>query len=173
MRKIIYSLIAISLLCIIVFINYEFKPLENKDPEPTVNSDNGMMNQEPESPSITTVTGYFFFDYVDIRERLAGDEEEEYYYYMDRYFQTYSFELITPTEDTDEKTDTGDDYEDYFKERGMDILSLPNKLTNKDGLFFKNGDYISVEIEGPIMESFPAQAKITKVERIATRTVYR
>jgi hypothetical protein len=84
---------------------------------------------------------------------------------MDRYFQTYYDSLFVLTDSANEATAADDSYEDYYQEIGPDILSLPDKYRSQ----FKNGDFIAVEIEGGIMESYPVQAKVKKAEKIAPR----
>lgn len=174
MRKLIYSLLAILLVGIIVIYIKEAQREEiDVSTIRVVEYDaNQISQQDVESieKAKQVFEGYFYFDNIDIREPLDESEEEEYYYYMDKYFQTYYKELTKSVFDKSEAEEMEDDYEDYFQDLGLNILPISNKAKTRN---LRNGDYISVEIEGPILESFPPQAKVINVERIEPRTIYK
>lgn len=112
MRKILFILIPIFLLCsIVVVFVLEFNTTEPENTSPSRNADNQNSNQDLDAEPIT---GYFYFGYIDMREKLEADDEEEYFYYMDKYFQTY-YRKITIAEENKSRN---------LKKRIMKITSV-------------------------------------------------
>ncbi|KRG09391.1 hypothetical protein ACA29_23450 [Lederbergia galactosidilytica] len=84
---------------------------------------------------------------------------------MDHYFQQYYNKIILPDERIDSKSPEGN-YVEYFQEiNGLNLLEISSNYSKGLG----NGDYISIQVKGPVFESFPMQAKITRIEIIHSR----
>lgn len=163
MRKILFFFISFFILLGAMFIwslidNYA-QEFENK--RSTARSNSLKMNEETEEQ----ITGYFYFGFIDMREKFEEEAQEQYFYYMDHYFQQYYNKIILPDERIDSKSPEGN-YVEYFQEiNGLNLLEISSNYSKGVG----NGDYISIQVKGPVFESFPMQAKITRIEIIHSR----
>ncbi|WP_042223654.1 DUF3221 domain-containing protein [Oceanobacillus manasiensis] len=102
--------------------------------------------------------GYYYFGFLDEREKMSNDAEDIYFYHMDNHFKSYyeDFFEMTQSDDVNEQS-----YNDYFEEiNGLKLITIHDNAANG----IENGDYISVEANGPIQESYPMQ--IGKIEKI-------
>ncbi|WP_058306333.1 DUF3221 domain-containing protein [Gracilibacillus massiliensis] len=162
MRKILPILIPFILLCAILVFILEFNTTEPENSTPSTNEEQTSHQEKNLEP----ITGYFYFGYIDMRDKLEEDDEEEYFYYMDKYFQAYYRKITMPEENTELQESEEENYEDYFREEsGFNLLTIPSEYRNE----LKNGDYISIIVDGPIYESFPMQGNVTRVEVIKQR----
>lgn len=110
------------------------------------------------------MSGYYYFGYLDQREKLDPEAEKDYFYYMDNYFEDYYESMFPITRDVKE---LDENVEQFFESiGGLYLFSIPSK----DVQNVKNGDYISFIVKSPIKETYPAMIdRIENVEIIHPR----
>lgn len=152
MRRILFIVLA-AFVIIVAFSIYNENFTENDDElDGEIIVENG-----------PTMSGYYYYGYLDQREKMNAEEEQEYFYYMDNHFHEYqdSFYLFSSNnEELDE------DIENYFESIGrLYLFSIPDP-----GSDVKDGDYITFTVKSPIKESYPAIIdKIDDVEVLHPR----
>ncbi|HHU20637.1 MAG TPA: hypothetical protein GXZ58_10590 [Bacilli bacterium] len=102
------------------------------------------------------MSGYYYFGYLDQREKQDHTIEKDYFDMMDNHFQEYqnSTSIIL-----NENKEVNEDIIDYFESiGGLRLYSMPATDTT-----LQNGDYLTLLVKGPIQESYPAV--ITKLEK--------
>lgn len=144
MKKIIFLLL-IGLTIIMLFIFKQTKSFEKTEEIP----DDRVEEAEFE------MSGYYYFGYLDQREKQDDAFEKNYFYMMDNHFQDYCNSM---TVTINENKEVNDELKEYFESiGGLRLYSLTTTDTN-----ITNGDYITLLIRGPIQESYPAV--ITEIE---------
>lgn len=108
------------------------------------------------------LSGYYYYGYLDERDQLDDQIENEYFYYMDHYWSDYhnsSFAILKDEEEREVDREV-EEYTAFFESiGGLTVYSLPRfKKT------VHNGDYITIYVDSPILESYPAQ--ITSVSDV-------
>lgn len=141
MKKIIFTVLASILAPVLIaYIFYLNNTSEADDP---------MLDEQG-----FQMSGYYYYGYLDKREKLDGEAEQEYFYYMDNHFEAYYDSIFSIVEEKE----IDEDVEQYFQSiDGLDLYVLP-----QDGFQVENGDYISFTVKSPIMESYPA--RISKID---------
>lgn len=109
------------------------------------------------------MAGYYYYGYLDEREKFNDELEEDYFYYMDNHFEEYQnsrFIFIRDEQEVDEEI-----IEFFQSIDGLNLFEIPFP-----GYGIKNGDYISFHVKSPIKESYPAKIdKIADVEVLYKR----
>ena len=104
------------------------------------------------------MSGYYYFGYLDQREKQDHTKEKDYFYMMDNHFQEYQ---NSTTIILNENKEVNEEIINYFESiGGLRLYSMPAIDTT-----LQNGDYLTLLVRGPIQESYPAVIKeIEKVE---------
>lgn len=109
------------------------------------------------------MSGYYYYGYLDEREKLDSQLEEEYFYYMDNHFQDYLDNMFIITRDQKQIEEESITF--FHSINGLNLYSIPSP-----GFRIQNGDYISFIARSPIKESYPAMIdKIDNVEVLQSR----
>ncbi|GAA4059241.1 hypothetical protein [Amphibacillus indicireducens] len=148
MKKLIFlSLMILIIALVIIFIR-----------EKTHNDNHSQRAIEEEAGF--ELSGYYYFGYLDEREKLDQASEKEYFNMMDTQFQAYYQSMFQLFE---EDAKLSEDIIAYFESiGGLRLYSMPATDTT-----LQNGDYLTLLVKGPIQESYPAV--ITKIENIELR----
>lgn len=138
MKKLtVFLLLAI----IIIFFLYQQHILKNP-----VNKE---VNEEVKKEEIEfRLSGYYYFGFLDQREKKDSAFEKDYFYNMDIHFQNYYYDMFAVTRDNDDNDP--EEYETYFDSIGLNLYSMPNTDIKPE-----NGDYITLIVKSPIEESYP------------------
>lgn len=103
------------------------------------------------------MSGYYYFGYLDQREKQDHTIEKDYFYMMDNHFQEYQ---NSTTIILNESKEVNEEIINYFESiGGLRLYSIPTTDTD-----LQNGDYLTLLVKGPIQESYPAV--ITKIENV-------
>ncbi len=112
-------------------------------------------NKEVEIAEITEeeieykMSGYYYFGYLDQREKQDSEFEIDYFHHMDNQFQDYYNSMFIVSNDGKELEE---EHIKYFESiGGLSLFSIP-----RTGINLKNGDYITFTVKSPIKESYPA-----------------
>lgn len=136
MKKVTLPIIVVFLLIIVVFSRLSLHPANDK-------------KEETFAEEVSTLQGYYFHGYLDIREPLESfDETTTYMYHMNNYLKEY-LDQSSAMRGNEQK----EDYIHYFDQ--LDEPIYPISFHNKYDL--NNGDYVKVTFKGGIKESYPAQ----------------
>lgn len=96
--------------------------------------------------------GYYYFGFIDIRDRFEPVDEYTYFLNMDNYFEDYYKDMFILSKKDEESS--SESYFDYFEGiNGLNLLEIPK--SKREGL--RNGDYISISLKEPTKETFPLQ----------------
>ncbi|WP_040983432.1 DUF3221 domain-containing protein [Oceanobacillus jeddahense] len=141
MKKGIFLIITIVLFSIMVLIFFKV-PVDQADENEEDSID--IIDDEE-----STLQGYYFNGYIDMRKPFESfDEVTTYMYYMNNYLKEYLNQTVL----TDDKKED-EDYVHYFNQ--LEDSIYPISFQNKYDL--NNGDYVKVTYKGGIKESYPAQ----------------
>lgn len=155
MKRIIFFLL-VGIIIAMIFFFYKQIVFENKEVKNEV-----VKEEEIEFK----MSGYYYFGYLDQREKQDSEFEKDYFHNMDNHFQDYYHNMFIMSKN-DKKLE--EEYMKYFESiGGLRLYSIPST-----GLNLKNGDYITFFVKSPIKESYPAMiGKIESVEVLHTRVL--
>ncbi len=105
------------------------------------------------------LSGYYYFGFLDQRDKGDSEFEKEYFYNMDIHFQDYYYDVFVVTRDNDNNDNDPEEYVTYFESIGLNLYSMPSTDIN-----LENGDYITFIVKSPIQESYPMS--IQNVENV-------
>lgn len=147
MKRIIYFLL-LGITIAMTFLIYKQIVFENTE----------VTNEEVKEEEIEfKMSGYYYFGYLDEREKQDSKFEKDYFHNMDNHFQDYYNNMFIMSK---EDKELEEEYIKYFESiGGLSLYSMPGT-----GLKLKNGDYITFIVKSPIKESYPAM--IEKIENV-------
>lgn len=140
-----FIIILIAVISYVIIYHCNFKADERTE---NYESNNDVEHMELEQVKIK---GYYYYGFLDQREKLSiKEDEEEYFYHMDNYFFSYYNDLFVVT-----KNDAKNEVNlDYFEEiGGLYLINIYDKLS----IDVENGDYISIMVDSEVKETFPMQ----------------
>lgn len=119
------------------------------------NSENKEVNQEVEKKVEKEeiefrLSGYYYFGFLDRRDKKDSEFEKDYFYNMDFHFKDYYNDMFVVTRNNDNDDNNPEEYVTYFESIGLDLYSMPNTDIN-----LENGDYITFLVKSSIEESYP------------------
>jgi len=148
MKK-IYSFLLLGIIMAIIMTFFFYKQIffENKE----------VKIEMKEEKIEFKMSGYYYFGFLDQREKQDGEIEKDYFYNMDNHFQDYYNNMFIISKG-DKELD--EELIGYFESiGGLRLYSMPST-----GITIKNGDYIAFIVKSPIKESYPAM--ISRIENV-------
>ncbi|WP_067841401.1 hypothetical protein [Amphibacillus sediminis] len=156
MKKRIIIILLVGTILALIFLCYDNHNVS--DPE--------KVKEEMKEAGIEfAMSGYYYFGFLDQREKQDSEFEIDYFYHMDNHFQDYYYSMFITTK---EDKELAEDYITYFESiGGLRLYSIPST-----GLSLKNGDYITFIVKSPIKEVYPARVEqIENVEVLHARVL--
>ncbi|WP_152656068.1 DUF3221 domain-containing protein [Oceanobacillus sp. CFH 90083] len=149
----------VILLITVVLLLFLFSIFTFSSPSENLSNDKGENNTSTFEDEESTLLGYYFHGYIDMREPFESfDEASTYMYYMNNYLEDYLNQQFVLTEGSHAENEA---YIRYFEQ--LEDPVYPIFFQNKYDL--NNGEYVKVTFKGGIMESHPAQiGEVTDVE---------
>lgn len=152
-RIVFFFLVGIIIAVLMTFHFYKQIVFENKE-----------VKKEIEEDKIEyKMFGYYYFGFLDEREKQDSEFEKDYFYNMDNHFQDYYNNMFITSGDDKELEE---EHIQYFESiGGLRLYSMPST-----GINLKNGDYITFTVKSSIKESYPAMiGEIENVEVLHPR----